>query len=764
MTLPEEMAIEERLIEPAKVRGEIARRMSPYLYVTVRPKQIGEMEDEGWVLDKRNARTVRMRKPKSHEIAFEDRVWATFAKLDFPLLNKDRAFCIRYGKDQNEVRPVAVFAADDDVILLIECRSIDTVRTSQLRREIESVCEQRQGILQELKREFGSHKVKFVLATRNIGVTALTAGKMKDSDLIHMDEDVIDYYANLADHLGKAARYQLLGNLFAGARIPSMNPEVVAIEAHMGGYKYFSFSIEPERLLKFAYILHRNKANSNLMPTYQRLIKKARLRGVAQFVENGGFFPNSLILSMDAGPRGPKFDPFPRHIGETRAGVLHLPKTYRAAYVIDGQHRLYGYAESARASTDLIPVVAFVKLDRPEQVKLFMQINENQQAVPKNLRNTLNADLLYASDDLREQIKALKLYVAQELGENKASPLFARVLIGENPKTSLRCLTIEAISRGVDRGNFLGSFTKTEVRELGTFYRGSNDATLPPLLEYLMLGLEYFKDGLDSQYRLGSGEGGFVFINTGVESIIRILGDVVDHLVSENAYNPREVSPAQLFADAIPYLDPVIAMLDSMDSAEGLEFRRMYGSGGSTKYWRQLQQAINVVRSDFNPPGLAGYLESEEKQFNEEARDMVAALEEMLKADVRKRLEDEYGAGWQKNGIPRKIFVERGKLAVERNADRETGQELDLWDCLYIMDYEAIITMTQDMWKRLFEKRYTRPGDEKLGGRKAQTKWIQKLNEIRNDVFHGRSVSEDDHNFLVMLTAWLVKDQVDNEL
>ena len=152
----------------------------------------------------------------------------------------------------------------------------------------------------------------------------------------------------------------------------------------MGGHKYYSFSIEPARLLKLGYILHRSKANSSLMPTYQRLIKKTRLKNVAQFVESGGYFPNSLILSLDGGARGLQFDPFAKQSGQTRAGILHLPQTFRAAYVIDGQHRLYGYSASSRAATDLIPVVAFVSLDRSDQMRLFMQINENQQAVPKN--------------------------------------------------------------------------------------------------------------------------------------------------------------------------------------------------------------------------------------------------------------------------------------------------------------------------------------------------------------------------------------------
>ena len=757
--------LRDGLIPPKSIAAEIRRRLSPDLYVSVQPKQIPSREAEGWVVDKRNKKSVRMRKPKPHDVAFEDRVWAAFAKLDFAALNKDRTFTIRYGQSAGETQQVDVFAADDEVVLLIECKSSETIRTAQFKKEVEAIQGQRPGLLRELKTEYPHHKVKFILATNNFGVTKPTVDRIEEADIIHMDEDVINYYIDLADHLGPAARYQLLGNLFAGSKIPNLDPEVVAIEARMGGHKYYSFSIEPERLLKLAYVLHRNKANSSLMPTYQRLIKKSRLRGVAQFVDDGGYFPNSLILSLDTSAKGLKFEPFPKHIGETRAGILHLPQTFRAAYVIDGQHRLYGYADSARAGSDLIPVVAFTNLDRSDQVRLFMQINENQQAVPKNLRNTLNADLLYDSPDLREQIKALKLYVAQQLGEEKTSSLYGRILIGENPKSAIRCLTIDAISRGIDRGNFLGSVTKTEVRELGSFYRGSNDATSAPLIEYLSLGIGYIREWLDTQFKLGSADGGFVFINNGIESIIRILGDVVDHLVKVNGYNPRDVAPDRLFEDAQLYLDPMIEHLEGLDSSEGLEYRQMYGSGAATRYWRRLQQAISAVQADFQPPGLAEYLVSEEKQFNDESRDMIVEIEQFMKTDIRKRLEDHYGASWFKSGVVKRIQVEAGKLAVERNADRDADHELTTWDCLYITDYRTIMTQTNELWRLLFEKRYTPPGDEnRPGGWKGRSDWIQRLNDLRNDVHHARIVTADDHDFLVTITTWLVRGQADNDL
>lgn len=119
---------------------------------------------------------------------------------------------------------------------------------------------------------------------------------------------MVEYYFNLSKHLGSCSRYQLLGSLFANQEIKNMENRIPAIQGKMGGYTYYSFSIEPEKLLKVGYVLHRNEANQNMMPTYQRIIKKARLKSVRSFINDGGYFPNSIIISIDSGGRGLVFD------------------------------------------------------------------------------------------------------------------------------------------------------------------------------------------------------------------------------------------------------------------------------------------------------------------------------------------------------------------------------------------------------------------------------------------------------------------------
>ena len=98
-----------------------------------------------------------------------------------------------------------------------------------------------------------------------------------------------------------------------------------------------------------------------------------------------------------------------------------------------------------------MPVVAFVDLERTEQIKLFMDINENQKAVPKSLRVTLNADMLWESNDLNERRQALRSKIAQMLGEEPTSPLRSRVIVGEAEAAPGRCITIEAIQASVEK-------------------------------------------------------------------------------------------------------------------------------------------------------------------------------------------------------------------------------------------------------------------------------------------------------------------------
>ena len=752
--------LRDRLIATTKLASTARKRLDPNETKNVKPDELQAALDEGWEQVKQLKRSIKVQRPKRHDIAFEHRVWAMLAQLKFSFMNDGRDFEIRYGKQPNETKQIDVFAADDEVVLVVECKSSATIRRNDtFKTEVEAIQGYREGVIKAVRKEFPKHKVKFILATNNYALSDATTERIAAADIKHLDEEAVTYYLELAKHLGEAARYQLLGSLLAGQKIPGITNEIPAIRGRMGGVTYYLFAIEPELLLKLAYVLHRNKANSDLMPTYQRLIKRSRLRKVADFVDNGGFFPNSLILSIDSGgrKRGLRFDSAGGGSASAKMGILHLPAKYRSAFVIDGQHRLYGFADSDRATTELVPVVAFVDMDRAEQVQMFMDINENQKAVPKNLRNTLNADLLWESDDLRERNKALRLTIAQHLGENKSSPLFSRVIVGEDPATRLRCITIDAIANGLSRGRLLGSYTKLAVKDPGLLHAGTNAATLKVVLPIVEGAFQYLIDGLPDQWRLGGETGGFVFRNNGVEAYLRLLSDIIEQVKASGAADPRNDSSQDVVEACEPYLDAVIDFLESRTEEQATELRQLYGTGGAKTYWRNLQEAVAAKNDDFQPVGLEEFLEDREQQFNGEAREMIHAIEAHLKSEVQQRLRHEFGDRMMKDGIPRKVVIEATTMMTERNLERDTDDEVDFWDCLYLINYADILTYKNPTWTKLFAKDFTKPGTEQAaGGWKKRADWIRKLNDVRNKVSHGQTVSLEEHGYVTEVFEWLI--------
>ena len=119
---------------------------------------------------------------------------------------------------------------------------------------------------------------------------------------------------------------------------------------------------------------------------------------------------------------------------------------------------MYGYSDTDYARTNTIPVVAFVDLDRSEQLKLFMDINENQKAVSKTLRVTLNSDMLWDAPDFNDRREALRSKIAQMCGEEPTSPLLGRIVIGEDEKNTTKCITIEAIQQALKRCHFFTTY------------------------------------------------------------------------------------------------------------------------------------------------------------------------------------------------------------------------------------------------------------------------------------------------------------------
>jgi DNA sulfur modification protein DndB len=738
-------------------------RSVDYLSKTIFLSSLSDEQEDGWKFMsevKKNPKKVKVMKQKPQDEVFENTVWVLLANMGFTTLNRDQHFVMYYGSGEADSQQIDVFAADDETILFVECKSAISPKAQTFKKEIEALAGKMNGLRQAANKHLGGkRKCKFIFATNNYGISDEDKARMESNNIAHFDEKTIAYYQGLVKHLGTSARYQLLGNLFANLTIAGMDNRIPAIRGKMGGHTYYSFSIEPEKLLKIGYVLHHSEADRDTMPTYQRLIKKSRLNSVRKFInDDHGYFPNSIVISIDT-KKQLRFDASEKQVEGAVAslGILHLPQKYRSVYIIDGQHRLYGYSDSPFASKNSIPVVAFENLDHQEQVRLFMEINENQKSVPKRLRNLLNANVLWDSDKEAEKREALCIRIARDLGERMSSPLYGLVDIEDEQAAPAKNITIENINKAISTGNFLAKFDKKNVlTQSGIFDMNNSDITLKLLYGFLEKCLTYIKDTIPEEWERSKSEGGILTVNNGMGGMLRVINDIASHLVNTGDIVPTRDTAEDMAKACEYYLDPVCRFIQNANEEIRTDIRKTYGSNGPIHCWRYYQRAIHTERSDFLPDGMEKYWEDHNKENNVEAIAMIAEIEKAVKKSVRDTLEDTYGSRWVME-VPTPVYT-AASTEVSK-AFRETGEEKDFWDFVNLEGCKDIILYGRH-WSQHFEEQFTLDSErKKSGGKGAKTEWLTMVYKLQSKAGKANfSVPKSDYQLLCEIKSRFAPD------
>ena len=176
-----------------------------------------------------------------------------------------------------------------------------------------------------------------------------------------------------------------------------------------------------------------------------------------------------------------------------------------------------------------------------------------------------------------------------------------------------------------------------------------------------------------------------------------------------------------------------------------------------------LQVLEQIIQMDYkNLQGRSAILDcvardNEDKRYNEDSFRFIRDIETFMKEDFKTKLEQAYGSQWFKRGVPKAVYDKANQLASEKNYEiTDASEEYSPWDCLTLIDYRRIATYGSN-WRDIFEKYYTKPGEEKGGNKEAKTEWMQKLERIRNNNFHTYSVKEEEFEFLSELHKWLIE-------
>ena len=322
----------------------------------------------------------------------------------------------------------------DDVLLVVEA-----TQTSRQGATIRDRIVELRGKSGDLRRGFRSMdafsaytRFEFALVTQGFDYSVSDLALANSQPAIHLlNYQVLEYYQQLAATVGsQASVFNFLGELGVAPRDLSVHrtPAFKAdLSRNLKGYLFFC---EPQKLLEIAYVARRETGREHY---YQRMLAANRLRNIRRFIDDGGVFPNNIILAFETSPQ------FRRHtIGDSitpswlEFGELAFPKSYRAAWIIDGQHRLYAFGGSQSVSRlQKLPVFAFDGMSESQQAEFFIQINREQKPVSPDLIWDIEADLRPNSDRGRIALTAKLLDDMEPLKEKIYFPLSGKTARGK---------------------------------------------------------------------------------------------------------------------------------------------------------------------------------------------------------------------------------------------------------------------------------------------------------------------------------------------
>jgi len=742
----------QNIEEVSSLKGEIQRRRDAFLHESVKKTTLQEYIDEGWDLEKELLHKVKVKKSKPHDILFEDRVWALFARLGFSVLNKNRQFRIDHSKDPTiPGKQIDVFAADPDTVVLVECKSCEKKKTVAFSKEIGELAHIKEGVANTIKKGFTTKpKVAWIFATQNIILSKPDKARLDENCILHFHEDDIQYYERLADLLGVVARYQLLGKLFQNQTIPGLSYTTPAIKGKLAGFTTYSFSVEPEVLLKIGFVLHRT--DSSAYDSYQRMVKKSRIKEIEEYINNGGFFPNSIIINFNT-KKPLRFDEVKtcEHCSKSDLGILHLPNKYRSTFIIDGQHRLYGYGNTEWKSKNTIPVVAFENLPEKEQTRIFVDINHKQKSVSTNLLMSLMGEFHWGSDNADEAIGAIKTRLIDRLSNVVDSPLYRRIKVADEKGDERRCLTKNYISgQALNKTNFFGSTQKKKLIKTGYLWAGDYQATLEKSYEFLSSCFRFFEAELPEQWLRGSAEGGFITMNLGISSAIRVFDDLMEYLSKKESLDFGKLTGEDIASKVYPFLVPVIEFLKELSYEDIKKLRSHVGGSAVDIVLREFQNVINRQFEAFSPVGLTQWQKESTGIYNEKARKLGDEMQLRVREYIFDKLREKYGIKddrWWAEGVPIDIQIRCSKERILQGEGPDHKYML-------LLDYSAIIKHQKDILLNTFTMK-----DMKSASNEKKLNWFQQWNKIRQKYSHPEkgNVAEEDYSFLKDTKDWLFK-------
>lgn len=729
--------------------------------------KVSAEEADGWKVSKRNKRSVRMTKNKLADRQLEDDVWSLLHRMGFKELNLDRNFKIQVN-EKAPPRQIDVFAKDNDTVFIVECTHAKEAGSKSIKALLDKICAIREDVIKAVHTHYGREpklKVKFAIATRNIDTRSADAARAKEAGVPIITEEDLAYFRRLTDILKSAARFQFLGRYLEGEKVEGLRTKVPATRGRVGKTTFYNFLISPNDLLRISYISHMAKASNKDLETYQRMVKANRLKAIGSYIDGGGTFPTNIVVNIKQNAL--HFDA-KDNFGETSTGILTLPGQYGSAWVIDGQHRLYGYAYSSREENDdrsVVSVLAYENLAIRDEIQMFVDINTQQVKVSRNLVNEIVSNLDIEHEEPRRRLDAICARVALLLDGARQSPFKNRILTVAQERDNFRCLTLTSLADGIDENDLIGKAGKSSKSGPVVIHAGplgetslTPQITLDKAVKTLSLYFNVFAEAVPDHWALGDAKGGYLCTNLGLRALLQLFRKVINFVERDGARCVL-MEPEDIVEAVHPLLQPLVDYFRRADPNDVARFRNRGSSLASVaQNCLQMMAIISEALPKFDPPEVKAYLDSQDAEGTKRAKDMIDEINRILFNDVIATLKRKYGEAkdaWWREGVPKTV-----KNECDRQFNENSDARYERWQYLFLVNYAEIVLYGSN-WDD-FKEYYNFYGK---GKRESLIRWIARLNKARTVTHHAEKgpLSKDQVAYVSRVYE-LVKEHIEKRV
>ena len=371
--------------------------------------------------------------------------------------------------------------------------------------------------------------------------------------------------------------------------------------------------------------------------------------------------------------------------------------------------------------------------------------------MPKALRNILEIDIYYNSENVILRKKALLGKIAKRLGEDRKSPLNGRVIIGEDAQTEKCCITLEYIKAALDKTSFFNKYRNNgSVISHGIFDQNDNNATMDVFYPILLGYLTRIQDNCPTDWN------SYITKNNCIVAVIRILDDIVNIVLTQD---PSLIKNTEnLLAACDDYITALSVTLAELPSEKRGDIIRLRGERAKEDAYRTVQMATHEQYPAFTNDNIETYFKEKYTNYAVKAQASVKRVIEYLR-DITRFAFDE--PGWKAKHMSNdhqddfSSRIVKMQNAKERNGDYTS---IDEWGELTLHDIIKIIGFSTH-WSDVYKSQISTLG---MNTTKAEfVALLTSINAIYEKITLGKSVTLSEYNQVCTISNLLAKEEED---